>query len=1032
MAAQLGNLGESSGMKRRRSLMGMLTLTTMAVCIGATSTLGFVPSSQVRMMHHNSKTAAIRDGRLWQDRATTDPDDPRGESEPNASSRRRQLLHTVLLATAAIPFSPAQAGVPELDQSGNLFTPKSEMIRGGSDAARGVSLATRSSATVIKPGQTMQTVYETRFIAYLSRFLLTFDPAANAWWAKQGLGDSWEQAPTDTRREEADARFAEFAESVEVGLTNYFVGPYGSYSSVAAAKAGLTAEAPAISARTQEEKSIWELLFPKETMKRPPPDGAKQGVLNLYALLKARYTSTTAKRQLAILFSCISSPQLQPVSEIRSLLGEADNGTITKIRLQLPPAAGNEAQSRTSSRRGGGYSIHAPPIVEIDAPPALGDDFHPAKARPIMKQTSRVLRIRVTDGGNGYTSPPAVLVTQGGRSVPCEAAAILDRQGRVESILVLDPGYGYGLKSRTTGLPVVLIETPVKPPAGSARKISPAKAVAELEYELAGLELLSGGNGYVATEPPKITITTPAEDPDWYVTTDVFGLQQSPEKEDFEISALVVEMILGDGTVVSDDFGENDATIDPGLLSRLKREPLELLPSKLRPELQPSFSGVDTYHIPYLPPILFPAAVPSPRYRAYDPIFGAVGRVPVTKGAMQLKASEYSRLALSGALCTVFVRTLLNPLELVKTKIQLNNDKELNTYAYSKMSAKLSPKSSHKHNETGVVATKLILPETTKTEDKMNIGTIDMISSLVQLRGFSALFQSADITFLASLVFGSFGFGATELFRRSFSMAFSSPEEGELGSEIILLTAAALACVVTSAAAAPFEVLRVKSMGLVESSGWKEVLRQFIVEKRGSNSLAMDTRGELDLTKLKSTDVLPLWNGFAPTVSRELPFAVTKFLAFDLVAKALLGLVNSGLDEGAIPVQVGTGSAGLFVSAISGALAGVAGAFVSHPADLILTLTSAKTKSEDGSVQESPDWKEIVKDLLAKEGGIANLFLGLPARSIFFFLVIGLQFFLYDYVKNVFEVGSDDLTLVLDVFYAVRQGLVDMANPIQQ
>jgi hypothetical protein len=73
-----------------------------------------------------------------------------------------------------------------------------------------------------------------------------------------------------------------------------------------------------------------------------------------------------------------------------------------------------------------------------------------------------------------------------------------------------------------------------------------------------------------------------------------------------------------------------------------------------------------------------------------------------------------------------------------------------------------------------------------------------------------------------------------------------------------------------------------------------------------------------------------------------------------------------------------------------------------------------------------------VKDLLAKEGGIANLFLGLPARSIFFFLVIGLQFFLYDYVKNVFEVGSDDLTLVLDVFYAVRQGLVDMANPIQQ
>jgi hypothetical protein len=39
--------------------------------------------------------------------------------------------------------------------------------------------------------------------------------------------------------------------------------------------------------------------------------------------------------------------------------------------------------------------------------------------------------------------------------------------------------------------------------------------------------------------------------------------------------------------------------------------------------------------------------------------------------------------------------------------------------------------------------------------------------------------------------------------------------------------------------------------------------------------------------------------------------------------------------------------------------------------------------------------------------------------------VIGLQFFLYDYVKNLFQVGSDDLSLVLDVFYAVRQGLLE-------
>ncbi len=66
----------------------------------------------------------------------------------------------------------------------------------------------------------------------------------------------------------------------------------------------------------------------------------------------------------------------------------------------------------------------------------------------------------------------------------------------------------------------------------------------------------------------------------------------------------------------------------------------------------------------------------------------------------------------------------------------------------------------------------------------------------------------------------------------------------------------------------------------------------------------------------------------------------------------------------------------------------------------------------------------IVQELLAAEGGISNMYAGFPARAVFFFLVIGLQFFLYDYIKTLLDVGTDDLTLVLDVFYAVRQGLL--------
>jgi hypothetical protein len=187
----------------------------------------------------------------------------------------------------------------------------------------------------------------------------------------------------------------------------------------------------------------------------------------------------------------------------------------------------------------------------------------------------------------------------------------------------------------------------------------------------------------------------------------------------------------------------------------------------------------------------------------------------------------------------------------------------------------------------------------------------------------------------------------------------------------------------------------------------------------------------IGLKDIKKDDIKPLFSGFYPIVSRELPFAVVKFLVFDLVSSSFASIINAQAQV-VEPVQVGIGPVGLALSASAGAIAGITGAFISHPADLILTLTSSKEKStndeddDKGDDAEGADWKPIVQDLLQQDGGITNLFAGLGARSTFFFLVIGLQFFLYDYAKNIFQVGSEDLTLILDVFYAIRQGLVNM------
>ncbi len=197
-------------------------------------------------------------------------------------------------------------------------------------------------------------------------------------------------------------------------------------------------------------------------------------------------------------------------------------------------------------------------------------------------------------------------------------------------------------------------------------------------------------------------------------------------------------------------------------------------------------------------------------------------------------------------------------------------------------------------------------------------------------------------------------------------------------------------------------------------------------KKKQTRDSKLASQQEGSLLSIAADDLLPLWGGFPPTLSRELPFAIAKFLAFDFIANALVGVVNAQAAEGALPVQVGSGTIGLAISAISGAVAGIAGAIVSHPADLILTLTSAsKGDDDDDDEEEDKDWKGVVQELISQEGGIANLFVGFPARASFFFMVIGLQFFLYDYVKNLFQVGSDDFSLVLDVFYAVRQGLME-------
>ncbi len=283
----------------------------------------------------------------------------------------------------------------------------------------------------------------------------------------------------------------------------------------------------------------------------------------------------------------------------------------------------------------------------------------------------------------------------------------------------------------------------------------------------------------------------PSTDPDWFATPTILG-QTDVDDENQVILASVTQMKSGSNGVIVDTRavrrGKDELAVASDVLSSIQKDPIALLPTNIRPQFSKfrmSSSNDELaygyYSITSLPPVQPDIALPSSNYRSFDPLFGGIGKAPVTKNALTLSSSQYFRLALSGAICTVVVRVALNPLELVKTKIQLNNDEEIMQLAMKKA---VSP--DQKEDES-------------TSESKPAVGTTQVISSLVEVRGPLSLFQSADITLLASIVFGLFGFGATELFRRSFSAVFFN-EAAAGPNEFLLLAAAGLATLLTCAA----------------------------------------------------------------------------------------------------------------------------------------------------------------------------------------------------------------------------------------
>jgi len=472
--------------------------------------------------------------------------------------------------------------------------------------------------------------YNVSFVTYLSRFLLSFDPNAQQWWM-----DRAREIPKSTPRKEIfDIRkeqFARFSASVEVGLQeDDFVrddGPKRLLSSLlnqfgTPKSDGVSASGP--STGDESDKFTREI---KE-----------------------------ARRQIALLFGLLEDSQ--PTEEITKLLASIDNGSIASVALN------EDARSAELLR---GFSPDDTPFVEFP-PPEAGLTYNQATGNAILKPTGQLLRIEIIDGGEGYTQPPDISEDLSGILSEGEAAVISTTvsKGALKNIKIVKNGSGY-TQDRA-------VQLELKPPPGDRAKPAVIRVIPDME--IAKIELDETGTGYAVEKPVKVTLVPknggqPQLIGVGYPKGKMGSFIAARPPTENKIRNFERALIEDEGKVISG--ASSGGNLPPAPFpdkASSSQQLLALLPQGfgLEYDTQKKFYvlSVDKEY-----QNLYPAMSLKAPNRPLVPDFGPRGRNPIERN-QRIDVSTFLRFCLSGAICCGSVNLACTPLDLVKTKVQID------------------------------------------------------------------------------------------------------------------------------------------------------------------------------------------------------------------------------------------------------------------------------------------------------------------------------------------------------------------------
>lgn len=300
-----------------------------------------------------------------------------------------------------------------------------------------------------------------------------------------------------------------------------------------------------------------------------------------------------------------------------------------------------------------------------------------------------------------------------------------------------------------------------------------------------------------------------------------------------------------------------------------------------------------------------------------------VPQVIATSPEKKYDLMYYLKGALAGGICCSITHGALCPVDVVKTRIQLD-------------------------------------------PVKYNKGLIGGFGQVIAEEGVKGLATGLAPTVIGYFIQGWFKFGGVEFFKVNFAHNLGEQKAWD-NKTSIYLASSAMAEFIADIFLCPLEATRIR---LVSNPTYADGLF-------AAASKMAATEGVINA----------FYSGFGPILMKQVPYTMAKFAVQGDAAERLAILTGKPLAEL-------KGSTKLGVSLVSGVIAGVAAAVISHPADTLLSKVNKAGAGGEGSIMTR-------LGRIASEIGIYKLCtVGLGARCVMIGTLTAGQFLLFDIVMD--------------------------------